>query len=600
MKKLLTLLFMLIPMLSWAQDLVEIDGIYYNIVEKGKAAEVTKSSGAKYAGDITIPESVEYNGTTYSVTSIRGSAFYGCSGLTSITIPNSVTSIGYYAFYGCSGLTSVTIPNSVTSIGWYAFWRCSGLTSVTIPNSVTSIGSSAFAGCSSLTSIHITDIAAWCNIQFLSSDSNPLYYVHHLFLNGEEVKDLIIPNSVTSIGEYTFSGCSGLTSITIPNSVTSIENDAFRECAGLTSITIPNSVTSIGNYAFYECSGLTSITIGSGVTWINYLAFASCKNLETVTCLAERVPMTDSNAFKDSYIEYATLRVPDQSVAAYSSEDPWKNFGKIEGANGGGTVDTGGNDNQAALEALQKELAEKKAEITSLQSDIDQKTNEINRLKKQLEDANGEIAPLLAQLNAREAEVKSLKDEMTTLKASVEELERTIAQLKEENTSLNQSNAILAESNSLLKGEVAELQQSNDELKESNEMYSRRNAELNEEVGNLQKENKQLAEAIASLQTEIATLGDELSLYRVGDLNKDGKTDLEDVVLLLTMDSYSGDADALAQLTEETVITLTQIDERLGDVEYYKLNGVKVDKPTQPGVYLVKKDGETKMIVVKK
>ena len=101
MKKYLTLLLMLIPMLSWAQDLVEIDGIYYNIVEKGKAAEVTKSSGTKYTGSITIPESVEYNGTTCSVTSIGGSAFYGCSGLTSITIPNSVTSIGSDAFYNC-------------------------------------------------------------------------------------------------------------------------------------------------------------------------------------------------------------------------------------------------------------------------------------------------------------------------------------------------------------------------------------------------------------------------------------------------------------------------------------------------------------------
>ena len=145
---------------------------------------------------------------------------------------------------------------------------------------------------------------------------------------------------------------------------------------------------------------------------------------------------------------------------------------------------------------------------------------------------------------------------------------------------------------------------SDDELKEelmkANEKLKEELAALQNEINALKEENKQLAVENASLQAEIATLGDELALYRVGDLNKDGKTDLEDVVLLLTMDSYSGDADALAQLTEETAITLTQIDERLGDVEYYKLNGVKVDKPTQPGVYLVKKDGQTKMIVVKK
>ena len=147
MKKLLTLLFMLIPMLSWAQDLVEIDGITYFVIPKGKVAEVRPSKGTKYSGDITIPESVEYNGTTCSVTSIGSSAFSGCSGLKSIIIGNSVTSIGESAFNGCKGLTSVTIPNSVTSIGEWAFMYCSALTSVTIPNSVTSIGEGAFGNC---------------------------------------------------------------------------------------------------------------------------------------------------------------------------------------------------------------------------------------------------------------------------------------------------------------------------------------------------------------------------------------------------------------------------------------------------------------------
>ena len=160
---------------------------------------------------------------------IDRSAFWGCSGLTSITIPNSVTSIGSSAFSGCSGLTSITIPNSVTSIGDCAFGFCGGLTSVTIGNSVKSIGFYAFGDCTSLTSINI-------------------------------------PKSVTSIGDQAFSGCSGLTSINIPNSVTSIGESAFWDCSGLTSITIPNSVTSIGNWAFYYCSGLASITVESGNT----------------------------------------------------------------------------------------------------------------------------------------------------------------------------------------------------------------------------------------------------------------------------------------------------------------------------------------------
>ena len=187
-------------------------------------------------------------------------AFYGCSGLTSLTIPSSVTSIGNKAFYGCSGLTSLTIPSSVTSIGESAFSGCSGLTTLTIPSSVTSIGENAFHDCSGLTS-------------------------------------LVIPSSVTSIGESAFSGCSGLTSLTIPSSVTSIDNYAFEGCSGLTSLTIPSSVTWIGWYAFSGCSGLTSLTIPSSVTSIGWYAFSGCSGLTSLT-IPSSVTSIDNNAFE--------------------------------------------------------------------------------------------------------------------------------------------------------------------------------------------------------------------------------------------------------------------------------------------------------------
>ena len=337
---------------------VEIDGIYYYL-SWDNTASVTGNPN-QYSGSVVIPEKVTYESVEYSVTSIGNSAFYYCSGLTSVTIPNSVTSIGGSAFSKCSGLTSVTIPNSVTSIGDFAFYD-SGLTSITIPNSVTSIGDEAFYYCSGLTSVTIPNsvtsigYAAFSGCTGLTSVTIPNSVTsigYNAFYGCSGLTSVTIPNSVTSIGNYAFLGCSGLTSITIPNSVTSIGNSAFLHCSGLTSvtignsvtsigrsafegcsgltsITIPNSVTSIGSGAFSGCKGLTSITIGSGIKYIHSSAFASCPELSDVTCYAENVPNTGTDAFKDSYIEYATLHVPSSAVNAYKVADPWKNFKSI-------------------------------------------------------------------------------------------------------------------------------------------------------------------------------------------------------------------------------------------------------------------------------
>lgn len=186
-----------------------------------------------------------------------------------------------------------------------------------------------FYECSGLTSVHISDIEAWCNIQFERKYANPLIYAHHLYLGEEEVKDLVIPNSVTSIGDYVFYYCSGLTSVTMPNSVKSIGNYAFLYCSGLTSVIIPNSVTAIGEFAFSGCSALTSITIPISVTSIGRFAFSYCSGLKDYYVWAEKVPSTNSNSFSNTNIENATLHVPAASVEIYRQTDPWSGFGRI-------------------------------------------------------------------------------------------------------------------------------------------------------------------------------------------------------------------------------------------------------------------------------
>ena len=391
MKKLFSLFLALFASVIAIYASTKVDGIWYHFYGDGTAYVGYRGSYSgeydnEYSGSVTIPETVTYKGTTYSVIRISNEAFKGCSSLKSVTIGNNVKSIGEGAFWDCTSLTSVTIGSSVTSIGldafrntgiyndnsnWEnrvlyidnclikaktdisgaytikdntrsiandAFWNCESLTSITIPNSVTSIGEMAFTGCSSLTSI-------------------------------------AIPNSVTSIGRWAFGDCSSLTSVTIGSGVTSIEekafyntgiyNDesnwkngvlyidnyliaaktdisgaytikdntrliaeyAFSDCSALTSITIPNSVTRIQYSAFEDCSSLTSVKIGSGVTSIGNYAFDGCDKLYDVYCYTPEPPTASNRSFSQYN---AFLYVPCDSKKAFMIDDVFGNFKYIE------------------------------------------------------------------------------------------------------------------------------------------------------------------------------------------------------------------------------------------------------------------------------
>ena len=277
-----------------AQKTFQVDGINYYL----DGSEARVSDNRDYSGSkIVIPNSVLYDGKNYPVTSIADSAFYSNWSLIEVTIPNSVTTIGERAFTSCSGLTEVTIPNSVMTIGSYAFTGCRGLKTVTIGNSVMTIGSRAFTSCTGLTEvIWNARNAKYYAVSFFDS---PFSNCNRLtdFVFGEEVehipallccelaslKNLVIGNSVTTIGKFAFTSCTGLQKVTIGNSVTAIGGGAFEGCSGLTTVTIGNSVTTIGGRAFTSCSGLTEVTIPNSVTTIGDSAFEGCTGLKTVT-----------------------------------------------------------------------------------------------------------------------------------------------------------------------------------------------------------------------------------------------------------------------------------------------------------------------------
>ena len=234
-----------------------------------------------------------------------------------IMFDNDVTSIGEAAFFGCTSLTSITIPDSVTSIGEEAFYKCTSLTSVTIPNSVISIGNKAFYGCTGKLIVN--------SKKLVETDYPYSNRPMDSWLSGSKFTKLTIGNSITSIGDYAFRYCTSLTSITIPDSVTSIGDSAFSWCYSLTSVTIPNSVTSIGRDAFSYCTSLTSVTIPNSVTSIGSSAFYDCYSLTSVYCKPTTPPTGGYHMFSYNALG-RKIYVPRNSVEAYKTASGWSDY----------------------------------------------------------------------------------------------------------------------------------------------------------------------------------------------------------------------------------------------------------------------------------
>lgn len=334
-------------------------GIVYTQLTDTTVSVTSNANG--YTGVVTVPATVEHDGTVYAVRGIDDRAFQACTSLTSVILPEGLTTVGGYAFNQCSALDSVALPSTLNEIGRYAFNQCTSLRRVALPRGITEIPQGLFYMCISLTNVTLPDgltavgrngfsyCAALASLQLPASCTSLDYSP----FNGCGFTKFEVPEGVTLIPAYCFSSCHQLANVTLPATVDSLASCAFQDCPQLTTVSLPASLRGLGKMAFASCMGLKSIYVPDGVAYVDKGCFYNCAAMERVT-LGKGVSMlgdeeftkyknTASMSLKDLYIfshtmlgggngfdealyAFTTVHVPASMVEQYQQAEGWKRF----------------------------------------------------------------------------------------------------------------------------------------------------------------------------------------------------------------------------------------------------------------------------------